>query len=92
MASWYGKPDGFHGKTTASGEVFNADDYTAAHLTLPFGTMVMVTNLSNGRQIIVRINDRGPFVTGRIIDLSQEAAKSLGISGTAEVRLNWRQE
>ena len=90
MASWYGKPDGFHGKKTASGEIFNADDYTAAHLTLPFGQMVMVTNLENGNQVIVKINDRGPFVADRIIDLSQAAAQSLGISGTAQVRLNWR--
>lgn len=90
LASWYGKPDGFHGKRTASGEIFNADDYTAAHLTLPFGQMVMVTNLQNGKQVIVKINDRGPFVSGRIIDLSQRAAESLGISGVAKVRLNWR--
>lgn len=90
LASWYGKPDGFHGKRTASGEIFNADDYTAAHLTLPFGKMVLVTNLQNGKQVVVRINDRGPFVKGRIIDLSQKAAEFLGISGVAKVRLDWK--
>jgi rare lipoprotein A len=89
MASWYGIPDGFHGKTTASGEVFNAYDYTAAHRTLPFGTNVLVKNLTNGREIIVRINDRGPFVSGRIIDLSQAAAEYLEISGVTQVKITW---
>lgn len=73
--SWYGKK--FHGRLTANGERYNMYDLTAAHKTLPFGTMVKVTNLRNKRSIIVRINDRGPFVKGRIIDLSYLAAKKL---------------
>lgn len=76
-ASWYGP--GFHGKKTASGERFNQNAMTAAHKTLPLGTYVYVKNLSNGRQIKVRINDRGPFAKGRIIDLSKAAAKKLGL-------------
>ncbi|AEH44852.1 rare lipoprotein A [Thermodesulfatator indicus DSM 15286] len=87
IASWYGP--NFHGKTTASGERYNMYAYTAAHKVLPMGTRVLVTNLENGRQVIVRINDRGPFVKGRIIDLSYAAAKALGIhrKGTALVRI-----
>ena len=72
MASWYG-PD-FHGKTTSNREVYNMYDLTAAHRTLPFETFVIVTNLNNGKSVTVRINDRGPFVEGRIIDLSYAAA------------------
>lgn len=76
-ASWYGP--GFHGKRTASGERFNENAYTAAHRSLPFGTRVRVTNLRNGRMVDVRINDRGPFVRGRIIDLSRAAASEIGM-------------
>lgn len=87
LASWYGP--GFHGQKTSSLEVYNMHDLTAAHRTLPFGTMVLVTNLENGRTVNVRINDRGPFVKGRIIDLSYAAARMLGMvgSGTARVRI-----
>ncbi|MBI4126806.1 MAG: septal ring lytic transglycosylase RlpA family protein [Deltaproteobacteria bacterium] len=74
-ASWYGP--GFHGRKTASGERFNQKDLTAAHRTLPFGTMVKVTNLHNGKTVTVRINDRGPYGKGRIIDLSKAAAKEI---------------
>ena len=88
FASYYGKK--FHGKKTASGEIFNMYDMTAAHRTLPFGTYVRVTNLENGRSVVVRINDRGPFAKGRIIDLSYAAAKRLGIihKGVAKVRID----
>lgn len=87
LASWYGRK--FHGRKTANGECYNMHDMTAAHKTLPMGTEVKVTSLRNGRSIRVRINDRGPFVRGRIIDLSYEAAKKLGItkSGVARVRV-----
>ena len=74
-ASWYGRQ--YHGRKTASGEIFNMNDMTAAHPTLPFGTMVRVTNLRNGLSIVVRINDRGPFLKSRIIDLSYAAAKEV---------------
>ena len=74
-ASWYGKP--FHGRTTASGERYDMYKMTAAHRTLPFGVVVRVTNLENGRSVNVRITDRGPFKKGRIIDLSYAAAKKL---------------
>jgi rare lipoprotein A len=86
-ASWYGYR--FHGRRTASGERFNASAYTAAHRSLPFGTKVRVTNLRNGRSVIVRINDRGPYARGRVIDLSKAAANAIGIisSGTAPVRI-----
>jgi rare lipoprotein A len=87
MASWYGP--GFHGNRSASGEVYNQNAMTAAHRTLPFGTNVIVTNLDNGRSVVVRINDRGPYVGGRVIDLSAAAARLLGImdSGVAPVQL-----
>ena len=87
IASYYGGK--FHGKRTASGEVFNKNAMTAAHRSLPFGTKVKVTNLRNGRTVLVRVNDRGPHVRGRIIDLSQAAAKKIGLShaGTARVKL-----
>lgn len=87
IASWYGP--GFHGKTTANGERFDMHGLTAAHKTLPFGTTVRVTNLTNDRSLIVRINDRGPFVSGRIIDLSKRAAERLGFisAGKAKVRV-----
>jgi len=87
QASWYGP--GFYGNRTASGEVLRPGTYTAAHRYLPFGTRVKVTNLNNGRSTVVRINDRGPFTGGRIIDLAHGAASDLGVtaSGTATVRL-----
>jgi rare lipoprotein A len=86
-ASWYGP--GFHGKRTASGEVYNMEAMTAAHRRLPFGTRVRVRNLDNGRVTEVRINDRGPFAHGRILDLSRAAARELGVlgPGVARVRL-----
>lgn len=87
MASWYGP--GFHGQRSANGEIFNQNALTAAHRTLPFGTRVRVTNLNTGQQVIVRINDRGPFSHGRIIDLSTAAASSIGIrsAGVGRVAL-----
>ncbi len=87
MASWYGP--GFAGRTTSNGEVFDPTQLTAAHRTLPFGTRVQVTNLENGASIVVRINDRGPFKAGRIIDLSRAAADGIGMlrSGVARVRV-----
>lgn len=86
-ASWYGPQ--FHGRMTANGEIFDSNDLTAAHPNLPFGTKVKVTNLLNGRSVIVRINDRGPFVKGRIIDVSAGAARVLNMlsSGVANVQL-----
>jgi rare lipoprotein A len=75
------------GGTTSSGEAFSASKFTAAHRTFPFGTMVRVTNISNGRTVIVRINDRGPFTKGRIIDVSPAAAKELRFSGLVPVTL-----
>jgi rare lipoprotein A len=79
----------FHGRKTANGETFNMDQLTAAHPSLPFGTWVRVTNLRNGKDVVVRINDRGPFVKGRIIDLSASAAKKIGIMqlGVVQVKL-----
>jgi rare lipoprotein A len=87
VASWYGEE--FHGRKTSSREVYDMNDLTAAHNTLPFGSMVMVTNLDNGRSVIVRINDRGPFVKNRIIDLSYAAARAIDMigKGTAPVRI-----
>ena len=85
IASWYGHP--YHGRRAASGEIYNMYDMTAAHRTLPFGTMVRVHDLENGRDVTVRITDRGPFVEGRIIDLSYAAAQAMGMSGLAHVRL-----
>ena len=87
VASWYG-PD-FHGRLTASREVFNMYEMTAAHPTLPLGTWVVVTHLESGRSAVVRVNDRGPFARGRIIDLSYAAARVLGLvgPGTARVRV-----
>lgn len=86
-ASWYGGK--FHGRKTASGERFNTYDLTAAHRTLPMNTLVKVTNLSNGKSVVVRINDRGPYVGKRVIDLSYSAANELGFvkRGVAKVRL-----
>ena len=86
-ASYYGNE--LAGRRTASGEMFNPSDFTAAHRTVAFGTRVKVTHLGNGREVIVRVNDRGPWGRGRIIDLSYAAAKELGMhrSGTAQVKL-----
>ncbi len=86
-ASWYGP--GFHGRYTANGEIFNQNALTAAHRSLPFGTKVRVTNVNNGRSVVVRINDRGPFAKGRVIDLSAAAAHNLGMihHGVVPVRL-----
>ncbi|HEV2543506.1 MAG TPA: septal ring lytic transglycosylase RlpA family protein [Methylobacterium sp.] len=83
QASWYGS-----GRKTANGERFNPNGYTAAHRSLPFGTRVRVTNRSNGRSVVVRINDRGPFVGGRVIDLARGSARAIGMSGTSYVSLN----
>ncbi len=85
LASWYGP--GFHGRRTASGEIFNADEMTAAHRSLPFGSRVKVTNHRTGRSTVVRINDRGPYAHGRIIDLSRASAEAIGITGVASVSL-----
>lgn len=84
-ASWYGP--GFHGKYTASGEVYDQNDLTAAHPTLPMPSLVRVTNLQNGKSLIVRVNDRGPFKKNRIIDLSKKSAQALGIHSLARVRV-----
>ena len=81
------KGDGYAGKKTASGERVNSGALTAAHKTLPFGTMVRVTNKRNGKSVVVRINDRGPFVRGRVIDLTPAGARALGFSGLAPVTL-----
>ena len=87
VASWYGEP--FNGHRTSNGEIYDMHGYTAAHRTLPFGAVVRVTNLDNGQQTQVRVNDRGPFVNNRVIDLSQSAAKAIGMigPGTAHVKL-----
>ena len=87
IASFYANK--YHGRKTASGEIYDKNKMTAAHRTLPFGVTVRVTELSNNRSVVVRINDRGPFARGRIIDLSLAAAKQLGIvqSGQARVRV-----
>lgn len=88
VASWYGVP--FNGRRTSNGEVYDMHQMTAAHRTLPFNAIVRVTNLGNGKQVNVRINDRGPFVANRIIDLSYSAAEAIGMvgPGTAQVRLD----
>ena len=88
VASWYGKK--FHGKRTANGEIFNMNAVSAAHKTLPMPSIVQITNLENGRSMKVRVNDRGPFVNGRIIDLSRRGAQLLGFEkkGTAMVRVS----
>lgn len=87
IASWYGDKE--HGNIAASGERFSMYDYTAAHKSLPFGTVVRVTNLENGKDVVVKINDRGPFIRGRIIDLSYSSAKSIGLvkTGVAKVKV-----
>jgi rare lipoprotein A len=87
-ASFYGP--GFHGEQTASGDIFDQEAFTAAHRTLKFGSRLRVTNLENGSTVLVTVNDRGPFVKGRVIDLSKAAARTLGFlrQGTARVRLD----
>ena len=87
VASYYA--DDFHGKLTSNGEIFDMDALTAAHRTFPFGTMLRVTNLTNNKTVVVRVNDRGPFVESRIIDLSRAAARELDLikTGTARVKL-----
>jgi rare lipoprotein A len=77
VASWYGP--GFHGRLTANGERYNMNELTAAHRSLPFGTKVKVTNKSNGKSVVVRINDRGPYIGKRVIDLSKAAAQRIGM-------------
>jgi rare lipoprotein A len=86
-ASYYA--DRFTGKRTASGEAYDPEDFTAAHRTLPFGTRVRVTDMASGRSVIVRVNDRGPWGNGRLIDLSRAAARELGLiqRGHSEVQL-----
>jgi len=86
VASYYGSK--FHGKMTASGEAFNMYELTAAHRTLPFGTILKVTNLANGKSVTVTVNDRGPFRKNRVLDLSYAAAKKIGMlqSGTARIQ------
>ena len=83
----YGNGDGYAGRKTASGERMNPGAMTAAHRTLPFGTRVSVVNQRTGKQVIVRISDRGPFVRGRIIDLTPAGARAIGLSGLAPVRV-----
>lgn len=86
MASWYGP--NFAGRLTASGERFDPDELTAAHPSLPFGSLVRVTNEDNGRSVVVRINDRGPYVDGRVIDLSEAAARALDMIGPGEAQVS----
>jgi rare lipoprotein A len=87
-ASWYGgNGDGFHGRRTASGATFNTYSLMAAHKSLPFGTRVRVTNVANGKQVVVKIMDRGPYIGGRVIDLSKAAAQLLGMMGTGVARV-----
>ena len=89
-ASFYGNGDGTDGGPTASGERFNTHAYTAAHKSLPFGTRVRVTNKANGRSVVVRINDRGPYVGGRCLDLSYAAMKSIGGVSSGVARVDWQ--
>jgi rare lipoprotein A len=84
-ASWYGGE--FHGRKTASGERFNKQSFTGAHRELPFGTIIRVTNLRNGKEVYIRVNDRGPFVKGRIVDLSHAAAKAIGFNRRGVIRV-----
>jgi rare lipoprotein A len=89
MASFYA--ESYNGKKTANGEIYNSSALTAAHKTLPFGTKVKVTNLSNGKSVKVRVNDRGPFVAGRIIDLTKKAAKKIDMvnAGVVKVKISY---
>jgi rare lipoprotein A len=86
IASWYGP--GFHGRTTASGQRYDMYAMTAAHKTLPFGTRVRVTNLENRRSVVLTITDRGPFVAGRIVDVSKRAAQALGFERQGKVKVS----
>src|SRR5881296_3193450 len=88
IASWYGP--GFHGNRTSSGEIYDQYELTAAHKTLPLGTRVAVTNLDNGRSVEVRVNDRGPFVAGRLLDLSESAARAIGGIGAGLIHVRIR--
>ena len=91
LASWYGsEEDGFSGKPTASGESFNPEQYTCAHRTLPLGSFVEVENLENRRRTVLRVNDRGPFIKGRILDLSKRGAQDLGFMGQGTTRIRIR--
>jgi len=92
VASWYGP--NFHGKLTANGETYNMNDMTAAHRSLPFNTVVEVENMTNGKTVVVRINDRGPYAHNRIIDLSRRAAQEIDMedAGTAEVKIYFVEE
>ncbi|HSC00505.1 MAG TPA: septal ring lytic transglycosylase RlpA family protein, partial [Burkholderiaceae bacterium] len=85
LASWYGAP--FHGRRTATGERYDMNAMTAAHKTMPLPSYALVRNPANGRQVVVKVNDRGPFVKGRIIDLSRAAARRLRIGGVAPVEV-----
>ena len=85
IASWYGRP--FHGRRTATGERYDMNRLTAAHKTMPLPSYARVRNLENGRELIVKVNDRGPFYSGRVIDLSRAAARKLGIRGLARVEV-----
>ncbi len=89
LASFYS--ESYNGKKTANGEIYNSSDYTAAHKKLPFGTKVKVTNLSNGKTVKVRINDRGPFIAGRIIDLTRAAARKIDMvnAGVVKVKISY---
>ncbi|MEI9934554.1 MAG: septal ring lytic transglycosylase RlpA family protein [Ferruginibacter sp.] len=93
-ASYYGKGDKYNGRKTADGERFNTNDYTAAHKTIAFNTVVTVKNLSNGKIVKVRINDRGPYAKGRIIDLSAAAAKQIDMlhAGVAKVQIKYKRK
>jgi rare lipoprotein A len=84
-ASYYGP--GFHGKQTASGEIFDQDDYTCAHKSLPFGTKLKVVRVDNGSSVVVRVNDRGPYVDGRILDLSIAAGKEIGLDKAGHAKV-----
>lgn len=88
IASWYGEP--FHGRTTASGETYDMEDLTCAHPTLPFGTRIRVLNLDSGRSVVLRVNDRGPFMKGRIVDVSRRGARELGMIGPGTARVEIR--
>ncbi len=85
MASYYS--ESYNGKKTANGEIYHSSEYTAAHKTLPFGTKVKVTNLNNGKSVKVRVNDRGPFIAGRIIDLTRTAAQKLDMVSVGVVKV-----
>jgi rare lipoprotein A len=92
LASYYA--DSYEGKTTANGEIYRQGKITAAHKTLPFGTKVEVTNLSNNKSVVVRINDRGPFIRGRIIDLTKAAARKIDMvgAGVAKVKIRYKKK